>query len=137
MSFCIITNGSNTNHLFATITQSIENSILGVDRDYEYIDLYEFDFRRCIREKCNKLETDVYTSFRCKKSKECIMEHNKKVMEKIYFSLLDCENIVFLFDRSGDRDNLFKIYILAKELKEKLYSEDNIERLFFQKRHCM
>ncbi len=134
MAFCIITNGSDTNHLFATIKQGIENSILEVDGDYEYIDLHEFDFRICNRDKCNDVEVDIYSAFGCKKSKECIKKHNKELVEKIYGSLLEYENIVFMLDISNSRDNLFEFHILSEELRKKVYSEENAKRLFFHKK---
>lgn len=130
MAFCIITNGSNTNHLFASIEEGITNSLFLIDRDYKYIDLQEFDFRKCIRDKCIDLETDVYSTFGCKNSEECIKKHNKEITEKIYISLRECENIVFLLDMSHGRDTLFKFHILADGLRTKFHKEG----LLYQKK---
>lgn len=134
MAFCIITNGKEDNHLFARIMQNMENSILAVDRDYEYIDLHEFDFRRCIRENCINLEADIYSPFGCKKSKKCIKEHNIEVTEKVRALLVECENIVFLLDTSDYGDSLYKFDILFNGLKEKLHYEWSANKLFCQKK---
>ena len=133
MAFCIITNGSNTNHLFSNIKQCIENGILGVNGDYKYIDLNEFDFRRCTGDRCVELEFDIYSAFGCKRSNECIKEHNKEETEKIYGSLLDCGNIIFLLDTES-KDSKNKFHIFAEGLREKIYSEEKAKRLFFQKK---
>ena len=62
-----------------------------------------------------------------------IITLDKEETEKIYGSLLDCGNIIFLLDTES-KDSKNKFHIFAEGLREKIYSEEKAKRLFFQKK---